>query len=234
MPEEEERLSDFDPRIEANVETLEARAREFEKQEIERSRSIDQKTAALMAACLVVLGAAVAFAGRISDLGGGDGARTLWAVLLIAAMMFVVVALGFATSAIRPQTIATGIHIDELEQWPYEEKLASDPVAVRGELMAASIDAVREARAANRLKGRRLLTAFALFAAALVATLALGVSVAVRQAGSSPTMTEKTPPKPVEQPPTPKESATTPKPLFRTPKRDHTLRESEYKDNDKP
>jgi hypothetical protein len=170
----------YSDQITTNVEILEARARTLEQQEIDRSRAIDQKTATLMAASLVLLGAGVAFASRLGDIDVGTGARTLWAVLIVIAMVALLATLGLASAAIRPQTIHTAIHIDELATWSTPRALDRDPTDVRGELMMASVDAVREARTANTYKSKNLHRAFLAFAGALAATLMLGAALAIR------------------------------------------------------
>jgi hypothetical protein len=170
----------FSESIRANVELLEQRSRDAAQQEMDRSHTLDQKTAGLIAAALILVAAGVAFASRINDIHVGSGARTLWAAIIVLALVLLVAALGFATAAIRPQAYRVVIHINELNRWPTSRFLDRDPTRVRGELTRANIGAVREARPINKKKGDRLGIAFGFFAAAIVATVFLGSAVAIR------------------------------------------------------
>jgi hypothetical protein len=172
----------FKPDVRANVDLLEPRARNIAQQEMDRSQALDQKTAGLIAAALVLVAAGVAFASRIADLHAGPGARTLWAVIIGTALILLLVSLGFATSAIRPQAFRTVIHLDELDRWATPRFLERAPTQVRGELMQAHVAAVRAARSINKRKGDRLAAAFGFFAAAIIATVVLGLAVAIRLA----------------------------------------------------
>ncbi|MGB0094849.1 MAG: hypothetical protein WBP81_20235 [Solirubrobacteraceae bacterium] len=173
---------DFEPNIRANVDLLEPRAKDIAQQEVDRSQALDQKTAGLIAAALVLVVAGVAFASRIADLQAGSGARTLWVVIIGASLILLLVSLGFATAAIRPQAFRTVIHIDELDRWATPRFLDRAPTQVRGEIMRAHVAAVRAARSINKRKGDRLALAFGFFAAAIIATVVLGVAVAIRLA----------------------------------------------------
>jgi hypothetical protein len=170
----------FSEDISKNVELLEQRSRDAAQQEMDRSHTLDQKTAGLIAAALVLVAASVAFASRINDIHVGSGARMLWAVIVVVALVLLLASLGFATAAIRPQAYRVVIHIDELSRWPTSRFLDRDPIRVRGELMQASIGAVRNARPINKKKGDRLGIAFGFFVAAIIATVILGSAIVIR------------------------------------------------------
>jgi hypothetical protein len=172
----------FSDHIRTNVEFLEQRSRDAAQQEMDRSQSLDQKTAGVIAAALVLVAAGVAFASQISGIHVGSGARTLWAVIVVVTLVLLLASLAFATAAIRPQAYRVVIHINALDRWPTSRFLDRDPTRVRGELMQASIGAVREARPINKKKGDLLAVAFGFFAAAIVSIVILGSVVAVRLA----------------------------------------------------
>ncbi len=166
----------------ANVELLEQRSGDIAQQEMDRSQTLDQKSAGLIAAALVLVAAGVALASGISDIHVGSGARGLGAAIVVVALILLLASLGYATAAIRPQAYRVVIHIDELDRWPTPQVLDRDPTRVRGELMQANIAAVRNARPINKKKGDRLGIAFGFFAAAIIAIVILGSAVAVRLA----------------------------------------------------
>jgi hypothetical protein len=171
--------------IRHNVEFLEGRARDAAQQEVDRAQALDQKSAALIAAALVLLAAGVAFTKGIQDLHAGSGAKTLWVVVVGFGLVMLLVALCVATWAIWPQTYRVVIGLPELEKWPTPRYLDRDATTVRGELMRASLGAVREARPVNKKKADRLVVAFGFFAAAIVAIVVLGGAVAIRLSETS-------------------------------------------------
>jgi hypothetical protein len=177
--------SAFSDDICANVELLEQRSADIAQQEMDRSQTLDQKSAGLIAAALVLVAAGVAIASRIGGVHVGTGARGLWAAIVVVALVLLLASLGYATAAIRPQAYRVVIHIDELDRWPTSEVLDRDPTRVRGELMQANIAAVRNARPINKKKGDRLGIAFGFFAAAIISIVILGSAVAIRLAESS-------------------------------------------------
>lgn len=172
----------FSDDIRTNVEFLEQRSRDAAQQEMDRSQTLDQKTAGLIAAALVLVAAGVALASQISDIHVGYGARTLWAVIVVVTLVLLLASLAFATAAIWPQAYRVVIHINALDRWPTSRFLDRDRTRVRGELMQASIAAVREARPINKKKGDLLAVAFGFFAAAIVSIVILGSVVAIRLA----------------------------------------------------
>jgi len=172
----------FNDNVRANVELLEARAREAALQEVDRATGIDQKATALIAAGLVLVAAGVAFATAIGSAHVGNGARLLWALLLVVALVLILAALGLATAAVRPRVFRIVLHMNVLNKWASTRYLDRDPTRVRGELMQGSVSAVREARKVNKTKADRLLAAFAFFAAAILAIVGLGSAVALRMA----------------------------------------------------
>jgi hypothetical protein len=172
----------FSDDICANVELLEQRSADIAQQEMDRSQTLDQKSAGLIAAALVLVAASVALASSIGDIHVGTGARGLWAAIVVVALILLLASLGYATAAIRPQAYRVVIHIDELDRWPTPQVLDRDPTRVRGELMQANIAAVRNARPINKKKGDRLGIAFGFFAAAIISIVILGSAIAVRLA----------------------------------------------------
>ena len=172
----------FSDNIRANVELLEQRSADIAQQEMDRSQTLDQKSAGLIAAALVLVAAGVALASGIGDIHVGTGARGLWAAIVVVALILLLASLGYATAAIRPQAYRVVIHIDELDRWPTPQALDRDTTRVRGELMQANIAAVRNARPINKKKGDRLGIAFGFFAAAIISIVILGSTVAVRLA----------------------------------------------------
>jgi hypothetical protein len=159
---------------------LEERAREIAAQEVDRANGIDQKAAGLMAAGLVLLAAGVAFATAIGGVQVGQGARNLWAGLLIVTLILILISLGFAISALKPRVFRIVLHMNELQKWPTVGYLDQDPTLVTGTLLTASVEATREARVTNTTKADRLAWAFRLFAAAVVAIVILAGAVAIR------------------------------------------------------
>lgn len=175
----------FSDNIRANVELLEQRSADIAQQEMDRSQTLDQKSAGLIAAALVLVAAGVALASGIGDIHVGTGARGLWAAIVVVALILLLASLGYATAAIRPQAYRVVIHIAELDRWPTPQVLDRDTTRVRGELMQANIAAVRNARPINKKKGDRLGIAFGFFAAAIISIVILGSAVAVRLAETS-------------------------------------------------
>lgn len=168
-----------------NVGFLEGRARDAALQEVDRAQALDQKATGLIAAALVLLAAGVAFTKGIQDLHAGSGAKTLWAVIFVFALVMLLVTLCVATSAIWPQTYRIVIGLSELGRWPTARYLDRDATTVRGELMRASLGAVTKARPINKKKADRLVVAFGFFAAAIVSIVILGGAVAIRLAQTS-------------------------------------------------
>jgi hypothetical protein len=176
---------EFNEAITKNVEVLEPRARALAQDEISRAQALDQKTTGLIAAALVLVAAGVAFASHLNEVSAGTGARTLWGVLIVVLLVLLLASLGFATAVMHPQPFRVAIHKDELEKWATPRFLDRDPTRVLGELMQASVSAISEAREVNRTKGDRLAIAVRCFAAAVVATVALGSAVGVHLATST-------------------------------------------------
>lgn len=168
--------------IRGNVDHLEQRAQDAAQQEMERATTLDQKSAGLFAGALVVIAAGIAFVANLDGIHVGSGAKTLWAILLIVALVLALISLGLATAAMIPRAYRVVIHIDALTRWPTPRFLDRDPTSVRGELMMASLGAVEEARPINKTKGNFLGLAFGFFAAAMLATVILTSAVALRLA----------------------------------------------------
>jgi hypothetical protein len=171
--------------LRANTATLDERAREIATQEVDRANGIDQKGAGFLAVGLALLAAGVAFASTIGASDVGQGARILWAVLLMLALLLILVSLGLAIAAVKPRVFRIALHIEELEQWPTVGYLDMDPTLVEGSLLLGSIDAIKAARSTNRIKADRLNWAFRVFAAAVVAIVILAGAVATRMTETS-------------------------------------------------
>jgi hypothetical protein len=170
----------YSPHITANVEFLEQRARDEAQKEMDRSRSLDQKAAGLIAAALVLVAAGVAFASHMSELHAGADARRWWGIVFVVSEVLLLASLAVATAAIRPKTYKIVISTQELEKWNTSRRLDRDPTTIRGEMMQGSIAAVRDARPINDQKGRELGVAFGVFAAAIVSIVTLSSAVAIR------------------------------------------------------
>jgi hypothetical protein len=181
----------FSKEVEANVIFLEERARDAAQQETERSAALDQKTAGLIAAGLVLLAAGVAFIANLDELHVGHGAKVLWTVLIVAALVLLLASLIAGTWAIWPQTYKNVIHMDVLNEWPLISFLDRDPTTVRGEMMRAGVAATREARPINKKKAIRLTVAFSFFGTAIVCIVILASAVAVRLAAQTPNNTHQ-------------------------------------------
>jgi hypothetical protein len=171
--------------VATNVEFLEEKARGAAAEEMERATNLDQKSAGMIAADLVLVVAAVTFATQIDGVHVGHSAKTLWVAILILVMASLLASLAFATLALRPRMYRVAIHMHELDRWPRPSFLERDPTLVRGEQLRAAITLVREARPVNKDKAEQLGMAFRFFAAAVVATVVLGSAVGVRLADSS-------------------------------------------------
>lgn len=168
----------------ANTTALEERAREIAAQEVDRANGIDQKAAGLLAAGLALMAAGVAFAATIGSDHVGKGARILWAALLMLTLVLLLSSLVFAIAALRPRVFRIVLHIEEIEEWPTVGYLDQDPTMVQGTLLLGSIEATKEARKVNKDKGDRLVNAFRVFAAAVVAIVILAGAVAIRMTES--------------------------------------------------
>jgi hypothetical protein len=177
-------VSTFSDDIRTNVELLEQQATGAAQQEIDRMNMLDQKASGLIAAGLVLVAAGVAFATGLGGLRGGSEAHSRWAMLLVLTLVLLLVSIACATYASRPQPAHIVIDMKVLETWATPRFLDRDPTQVRGELMQAGVAAVGAARVINAKKGNWLRAAFALFGAAIIATVVLGSAVAIRSAQS--------------------------------------------------
>jgi hypothetical protein len=169
----------FSKDVDANVAFLEECAREAAQHESERSSALDQKTAGLIAAALVLLAAGVAFIADLGELHAGHGAKMFWAVLIVVALVLLLASLIAGTWAIWPRTYKS-VHMDVMNRWPLLSFLDRDPTVVRGEMLRAGVAATREARPINERKANRLIGACAFFGTAIVCIVALASSVAIR------------------------------------------------------
>jgi Protein of unknown function (DUF819) len=135
---------EFNEAITKNVEVLEQRARTIAQDEMSRAQALDQKTAGLIAAALVLVAAAVAFASHLNEISAGTGARTLWGVLIVVVLLLLLASLAFATAVMHPQPFRVAIHKDELDRWATPRFLDRDPTRVLGELMQASVSGAED------------------------------------------------------------------------------------------
>lgn len=186
MSERSDKVKDaYSDEVEANVRFFGDRARELADQEVERARALDTKAGALVAGCVALLGASVVFATRLSEIPGGQGAKSLWAAELVAVLLALFGAGGLAAWAFAPKAFRAEIHIDELLTWPTPEALDRGPVYNQGVLLHGSVVSIGHARVANHDKAKRLAWAFAVFAAALASIVLLAASLAIHAATSS-------------------------------------------------
>jgi membrane protein YdbS with pleckstrin-like domain len=88
--------------------------RAIAEDEMSRAQPLDQKTAGLIAAALVLVAAAVAFASHLNEVSASTGARTLWGALIVVLLVLLLAYLAFATAVIHPQPFRVTIHEDEL------------------------------------------------------------------------------------------------------------------------
>jgi len=170
----------------ANVEFLEARARELADQETDRARGLDGKATALLAVIVALIAASAAFAARMPDLAAGQDLRVLWAAEIGLALLFLLAAGGFAVAAVVPRAARTAIHIDELLRWRTEVYLMQDPALVKGSVLNASVHSIGHSRTVNTRKAKRLTVASMLFGAALVSIVALTITLAAHDATREP------------------------------------------------
>jgi hypothetical protein len=175
-------VSIYSEQVIANVEFLGSRARELTDQEIERARSLDTKAGAIVAASVALVGASVAFIARLADLDGGAGAKTLWAIELIVALIALLFAGGLAVWALAPRVIRSTVAFHEIEAWETPRVLEADPTVNQGSLLRASVHSIGLSRKANNRKARRQKWASWILAGALISISALTISVAVHAA----------------------------------------------------
>lgn len=177
-------MRDYSDHLRANTSLLGERADALNAQEVERSRGLDTKASGLLAVAVVLLAAAAGFAAQMP--GGGEGARTLWAIELGTTLLFLIAAGAYAASAIAPQSAYARIHLDELALWSTEKYLDQDPTLVRGALLNADLESVRLSRGVNARKANRLRRATLLFGGALASIVALTMSLAIHAATEDP------------------------------------------------
>ena len=171
-------MAGFSDNVTKNVAFLGDRAREMAADESDRSKVLDTKAAGVVAASVALTGAGASFAARLSELEGGSGAKLLWAVELGAALLFLLLAGGFAVWALAPKAVRTAIHIDELRRWDTPRVLEDDPTLVEGSHLRASVHSVGHARTVNNIKAGRLRWASLGLGAGLASIVVLAVSLA--------------------------------------------------------
>ena len=174
-------MAAYSDNVTTNVAFLGARAREMAADESDRSKVLDTKAAGVVAASVALTGAGASFAARLAELEGGYGAKLLWTLELgaaRAALVFLLLAGGFAVWALAPKAVRTAIHVDELRRWDTPRVLEDDPTRVEGSLLRASVHSVGHARTVNNIKAGRLRLASIGLGAGLASIVALAVSLA--------------------------------------------------------
>lgn len=172
----------YSDNVAANVGFLGDRARGLADQEMERARSLDTKAGAIVAASVALCAAGAAFAARLAEVDAGSGAKTLWVVELIAALVAALLAGGLAVWAIAPRVSRSSVHFREMRRWETRRVLEADPVFNQGKLLGAAVHSVGLSRDVNRRKARRLKLSSLALAVALASVASLAASVAVRSA----------------------------------------------------
>jgi hypothetical protein len=183
-------MAPYSDNVVANVRFLGDRARELAAQEVERARSLDTKAGAVIAASIALSGAGAAFVTRLAEVDAGSGAKTLWAVELIAALVAALLAGGLAVRAIAPRVSRSSVHFREMTTWERPSALEADPVFNQGKLLRAAVHSVGLSRDVNRRKARWLKRSTLMLAVALASVVLLTVSVAVHVA-SYPAIPER-------------------------------------------
>ena len=145
-------MAAYSDNVTTNVAFLGARAREMAADESDRSKVLDTKAAGVVAASVALTGAGASFAARLAELEGGYGAKLLWTLELGAALVFLLLAGGFAVWALAPKAVRTAIHVDELRRWDTPRVLEDDPTRVEGSLLRASVHSVGHARTVNNIR----------------------------------------------------------------------------------
>lgn len=131
-------MAPYSDNVADNVGFLGDRARELADQEMERARSLDTKAGAIIAASVALSGAGAAFVTRLVEIDAGSGAKTLWAVELIAALGTALLAGGLAVRAIAPRVTRSSVHFREMKRWETPRILEADPIFNRGKLLRAA------------------------------------------------------------------------------------------------
>ena len=175
-------MAPYSDNVAANVEFLGDRARGLADQEMERARSLDTKAAGIVAASVALSGAGAAFVTRLAEVDAGSGARTLWAIELIAALVAAILAGGLAAWAIAPRVSRSSVHFREIKTWETPRVLEADPVFNQGKLLRAALHSVGLSRDVNRRKAQRLKRSSLALAVALASVVSLTISVAVHMA----------------------------------------------------
>lgn len=175
-------MGPYSDNVAANVGFLGDRARELADQEMERARSLDTKAGAIVAAGVGLIGVGVAFVTRLSEVDAGSGAKTLWAVELIMALLAALVAGGLAVWAIAPRVSRSSVHFREAQTWETPRALEADPIFNQGKLLRTAVHSIGLSREVNRRKAERLSWSSLALAVALASVVSLTVSVAVHTA----------------------------------------------------
>jgi hypothetical protein len=165
-----------------NVGFLGDRARELAGEEMARARSLDAKAAGITAASIALCGAGAAFVTRFAEVDGGSGAKALWAIELIAALVAALTAGGLSVWAIAPRVSRSSVHFREMRRWETPRVLEAEPVFNEGKLLRAAVHSVGLSRDVNRRKAGRLRWSSVALAVALASVVLLAASVAIHVA----------------------------------------------------
>lgn len=171
----------------ANTKFFGERAREVVEQELDRAKSLDTKSGAVVAASVALTGAIAAFVLNLAKLeGAGSGARALWAVEIGLGLVALLVAGGVAVWAIAPMVVRSQVAYHEMTKWTTAAFLQKDPTVNEGTLVNASLDSIGVSRDANGEKSDRLKVASIALGCGLAAIVALTISIAVHSAQYPP------------------------------------------------
>jgi hypothetical protein len=180
-------MTDYSENEVANTTFFGERAREVVEQELDRAKSLDTKSGAVVAASVALIGAFAAFVLNLAKLeGAGSGARTLWALEIGLGLIALLVAGLYAVRAIAPMVVRTQVKYHDMTAWTTADVLKLDPTLNAGTLVNASLDSIGASRDANSKKTDHLKIASIAVACGLAAIVVLTISVAVHSAQYPP------------------------------------------------
>lgn len=173
---------EYSENVSHNVDFLGDRARDLAADELDRSKTLDAKATALIAGCVALIAAGAAFASRLADVPGGEGAKLAWAIELAAALALIFVAAGLAVWALVPKAVRSAVGQTEVDTWANPRTLERAPTLVRGTMLRADAFSVGHARRVSQRKADRLRAASWVFAAALACIVTLTIHLAFHAA----------------------------------------------------
>jgi hypothetical protein len=181
-------MAGYSENVVANTDFFGERGREIGEQEIDRAKSLDTKSTAIIAGCVALTGACGVFVLNLAALeGAGSGARALWAAEIGVSLLALLVAGGLAVWAIAPMVVRSQVGYHEMEKWTTPSVLETDPTLNEGTLVNASLHSIGISRIANKKKTDRLRWSSIAFGVALAAIVAMVISVAVHSIESPAT-----------------------------------------------